>query len=182
MKLRLIAGRLGGRVIQAPDGFTTHPMSERVRGSLFNIIGSELLDAEVLDAFAGSGAVGLEAISRGARSVQFVDRDRVASRMLAENIESLGLGEEAKSTRASLSSWIDGDVDKTYDLIFADPPYNDLQLSTVSKLVGLLKPNGLMILSYPGRCELPTVNGVVVVDNRSYGNAALAFYRQKQIK
>lgn len=179
MKVRIIAGKYGGRRLDAPEGATTHPMSERVRGSMFNIIGDEVNDAEVLDAFAGSGAIGLEALSRGANYVTFIERDRVAGRILAENIQTLSVKTTTSVVQAGLRSWMDNNTDKAYDLIFVDPPYNNMQLSTVADLGGLLKPNGLMILSYPGRCELPTVNGVVVVDNRSYGNAALAFYRKK---
>ncbi|HET6622488.1 MAG TPA: RsmD family RNA methyltransferase, partial [Candidatus Saccharimonadales bacterium] len=104
-------------------------------------------------------------------------RDRLAQKILAENIQSLGVGNQAKLIKSSVSSWSDTTKEEEFDLIFADPPYHDLQLSTVAKLVDYLNPNGLMILSFPGRESAPTVNGVVVVDNRSYGDAALAFYR-----
>lgn len=178
MNVRIISGRFGGRTIKAPDGQLTHPMGDRVRGSLFSIIGDEVRNAEVLDAFAGTGSLGLESLSRGAKKATFIERDKVASKILAENIKLLGVDSDSLSIQIGLRTWIDKNIDKTYDIIFADPPYNNLQLSTVSELVGLLKPNGLMLLSYPGRSELPTVNGVVVVDNRSYGTAALAFYRK----
>lgn len=178
MNLRIISGQYGGRTIQAPDGELTHPMGDRVRGSLFNIIGDELKDAEVLDAFAGTGSLGLESLSRGAKHATFIERDRVASKILLENIKSLGVNKQATAVRIGLSTWIEKNQGKYFDIIFVDPPYNDLQLSTVSKLSTMLKSNGLMVLSYPGRGELPTVNGIVVVDNRSYGTAALAFYRK----
>ena len=84
MRIRIIAGRYGGRFIQAPPGNTTHPMGERVRSAMFNSLGEIVEGARVLDAFAGSGAVGLEALSRGAASVTFVERDRVAQRVLTE--------------------------------------------------------------------------------------------------
>jgi 16S rRNA (guanine966-N2)-methyltransferase len=160
-------------------GLTTHPMSERVRGSLFNIIGSILSDATVLDAFAGTGALGLEALSRGAKSATFVERDRAAFQCLTDNIRDLGLEPMAQAYFADVSRWMNRQATQQYDVIFTDPPYNDLQLSTVSRLVALLKPNGLMVLSYPGRGKVPAVNGIVVVDNRGYGNAALAFYQKK---
>lgn len=179
MNLRIISGKFGGRTIQAPDGKLTHPMSERVRNSIFNIIGDEIKNAEVLDIFAGTGSLGLESLSRGASHATFVERDRVASKILAENISALGVGPSTTSIKIGAGTWIDKNQDKFFDIIFADPPYNDLQLSTVSRLGGLLRPNGLMVLSYLGRSEVPTVNGVVVVDNRSYGNAALAFYRKR---
>jgi len=179
MNVHIISGQFGGRKISAPSGKLTHPMSSRVRGSLFNIIGDELIGAEVLDSFAGTGSLGFEALSRGSKYVTFIERDRVASKMLDNNIESLGVGNITTAVNAGVSTWINKNRGKLYDIIFADPPYNDLQLSTVSDLISLLKTNGLMVLSYPGRSELPTVYGVVVVDNRSYGTAALTFYRKK---
>jgi len=179
MNLQIIAGKYKGRKLSAPKGKSTHPMGSRVRSALFNIIGEEVKDAEVLDAFAGSGSLGLEALSRGANRVTFIEKDKIASKILNENIEKLGVGKLAKSIKAGVSTWSDSNQDKLFDIIFADPPYNNLQLSTVIKLTGLLKPNGLMVLSYPGRGELPTVHSIVVVDNRSYGTAALAFYRRK---
>ncbi len=177
MNLRIIAGKFGSRSIKAPRGHVTHPMSERIRGALFNSIGAVLQEADVLDAFAGSGALGLESLSRGAKSVTFVERDKDAAKVLDGNIELLECRGVTKVIRSGVASWADS-TDQKFDVILADPPYDDMQLSTVSRLFGLLKPNGLMILSYPGRGEAPTgTNGVVVVDNRSYGTAALAFYR-----
>jgi len=179
VKIRIIAGEFGGRVIAAPKGHTTHPMSERVRNALFNQLGSELKDTVVLDAFAGTGAIGLEALSRGAKHVVFVERDVLAFKILTENIDYLGVSERTNVSHAAVSTWAKS-TRLTFNLIFADPPYDDTQLSTVTELFGLLKPNGLMVLSYPGKGEAPTgTNGVVVVDNRSYGTAALAFYRKK---
>ena len=176
MNIRLIAGSLGGRSIACPPGERTHPMGERIRGSLFNMLG-DLSSFTVLDAFAGSGALGLEALSRGAASATFVERDKVAQNIISENITTLGVEESSKLIRSSVAAWDDTTKHEQFDIIFADPPYHDLQLSTVARLTKYLKPNGLMVLSYPGRESVPTVNGVVVVDNRSYGDAALAFYR-----
>lgn len=178
MKFRIIAGKFGGRTIQSPEGSITHPMSERVRNALFNIIGpDELKDATMLDAFAGSGAVGLEALSRGAKHVTFVDRDSVATRTIKDNTAMLSAQNDTTVITSNISTWSET-VNESFDLIIADPPYDDTQFSTVTGLFRLLKPNGLMVLSYPGRGEAPTgTNGVVVVDNRSYGTAALTFYR-----
>lgn len=176
MRVRLIAGRYGGRFLEAPKSSRTHPMGERVRASLFNQLG-DVSGRTVLDAFAGSGAIGLEALSRGASSAVLIEKDKLAQRVLAENINALGVANQTKLIRSSVSAWTETATDQKFDLIFADPPYHDLQLSTVAKLVPYLQANGLMILSFPGRESAPTVNGVVVVDNRSYGDAALAFYR-----
>lgn len=176
MRVRLISGEFGGRYLEAPDTSRTHPMSERIRGALFNMLG-DMDDLRVLDAFAGTGAIGLEALSRGAREAVFIERDRIAQKVLANNIRMLGVGDRTSLIKAPVASWSETASTELFDLIFADPPYHDVQLSTVSRLVKYLNPKGLMILSHPGRESAPTVNGVVVVDNRSYGDAALAFYR-----
>ena len=155
-------------------------MSERARGALFNSLGTLTQDAEVLDAFAGTGAIGLEALSRGAAGVTFIERDRIAQKILSANITTLNVEDQTKLIKTSVASWLNTVGDLQFDLIFADPPYQDTQFSTVEKLLGLLKPNGLMVLSHPGRGEVPTKTGVVVVDNRSYGNAFLTFYRREE--
>jgi len=186
MNVRLIAGTFGGRIIEGSGTNRTHPMGERIRSSLFNIIGSEIEGARVLDAFAGSGSLGLEAISRGAAGVTFIERDRIAQKVITNNIATLGVKAQTKLVKAPVSGWqetyqksVDDEGENLFDIIFADPPYHDLQLSTAMRLTKLLKPNGLMVLSYTGRGEVPTELGVVVVDNRSYGDAVLAFYRRE---
>ena len=174
MKVRIIAGEFGGRFIQAPPGSTTHPMGERVRSAMFNSLGETVRGARVLDAFAGSGAIGLEALSRGAESVVFVERDRVAQRVIAENIASLGVDEKSIVIKTTISNWLEtSGVTGEFDVIFADPPYHNPQFSTVLRLMGLLKPGGTMILSHPGIGEVPIQDKTVVVDSRSYGEAHL---------
>lgn len=177
MYIRIIAGQYGGRKIDAPDNSRTHPMGERIRNALFNSIGTRIEGAEVLDAFAGTGAVGLEALSRGAAGVTFVERDKIAQKVLAKNVLSLDADDNVEIVNTSVVNWLTTKSEKNYDIIFADPPYNDPQLSTVSQLFALLKPNGLMVLSWSGRGEGPNLqNGIVVVDNRSYGNAKLTSF------
>lgn len=179
MNVRLIAGLYGGRNIEGSGTSRTHPMGERIRNAIFNKIGSEIQDADVLDAFAGSGALGLESLSRGARHATFIERDRVAQKIISNNVTLLGVETQSSLINAPVLGWV-RTSHKQFDIIFADPPYHDPQLSTVSELFGLLKPNGLMVLSYPGRSETLAETGVVVVDNRSYGNAAIAFYRKEE--
>lgn len=156
-------------------------MSERIRNALFNSLGDEVQGATVLDAFAGSGAVGFEALSRGADHVTFLERDRIAGKVIDKNIATLGCEEAARLIRASVAAWSDGNSDKRFDLIFADPPYHDTQFSTVKRLFTHLNVGGSMILSHPGKGEtLSGVKGIVVVDNRSYGNASLTFFRREE--
>ncbi len=179
MSVRIIAGEFGGRKIDTPEGRRTHPMAERVRNAMFNSIGGEIKGARVLDAFAGSGAVGIEALSRGAASVTFIEKDRVAQKIIGENIALLGIEGRAKLVKASVAAWISTYEGELFDLIFVDPPYHDPQFSTAMQISGLLKPGALMVLSRPGRSESPTKPGVVVVDNRSYGDAALTYFRRE---
>ena len=181
-QIRVIAGRFGGRRIDAPDfsNSRTKPMGERIRNAMFNRVGSEIEGARVLDAFAGTGSVGLEALSRGAAHVTFVERDKVAQKILTNNVGLLGCEDEVELVHTSVNNWLETAEPESFDIIFADPPYHDPQLSTVSKILGLLKPKGLMVLSSPGRGEGPNLanTGIVVVDNRSYGNAHLTSFRR----
>ncbi len=188
MNVRIIAGIYGGRVVAGSHSSATHPMGERVKNALFNILAGykagTLEGARVLDAFAGSGALGLEALSRGAAEVVFIERDRTAQTVIEKNIATLGVVENTRLVRTPVASWLKGQRGANvtqFDIIFADPPYDDPQFSTVWELIGLLKPNGLMVLSYPGKHEVPTELGIVVVDNRSYGNANLAFYQKESV-
>lgn len=177
MRMRVIAGKLGGRFFDSPDTTTTHPMGERIKGSLFNMLGD--LDGQtVLEPFAGSGALSFEALSRGAASALLLERDKRAQQAIADNITTLGLTKKATLVKANCRSWSDTNLDAQFDLLLVDPPYHDMQLSTVALLIRHLKPKGLMVLSYQGRGPAPTVNGVVVVRTRLYGDAALAFYRK----
>lgn len=178
MNIRVIGGLYGGRTLFAPNNRRTHPMSERIRNALFNSLTGQMDGAEVLDVYAGTGAIGLEALSRGAKSVTFVDKDRAAQRYIARNVASLQVEDQTTIIRTTVSSWLGTKNPQLFDIIFADPPYWDTQFSTVIRVFELLKPGGLMVLSHPGKTEVPTERGIVVVDNRSYGNAHLTFYRK----
>lgn len=153
-------------------------MGERVRAAIFNSLGAEVQGARALDAFAGSGALGLEALSRGARSVVFIEKSRPAARIINENCASVGV-DNTIVINTTINNWLETSSPGEFDLIFADPPYHDLQFSTVKKLMGLLKVGGTMILSHTGRGGIPESTGIVVVDNRSYGNACITFYRRE---
>ncbi len=174
--MRIIAGRLKGKKFEAPSGKQTHPMADRVKNALFNFLG-DISGLEILDPFGGSGGVSFEAVSRGAKSSQVIERKYQAFKVIKDNIELLGLQDEVKASHASCHAWSENNQDQKFDLILANPPFWDMQFSTVFDLVKHLKPKGLMVLCHPGREALPTVNGVVVVDNHNYGDAALTLYR-----
>jgi len=180
MNVRIIAGSYGGRVIDAPGRQSTHAMSERARGALFNIIGEDIKGARVLDAFAGSGSLGIEALSRGAAEALFIEKDRIAAKIVQKNLDAVECT-DASVIKTTVSNWLNTSTPEDFDIIFADPPYHDPQLSTVGRLLSLLKPGALMVLSHSGKGEVPSKTGVVVVDNRSYGNLNFTFYRRKNV-
>src|SRR3954465_7399669 len=121
-RMRIVAGRWGGRTLHAPRGRSTRPTSDRVREALFSILGP-LDGARVLDLFAGSGALGLEALSRGAAAATFVERERLALRALRDNVADLGADAEVVAADARVFLRAARERGAQYDLVFLDPPY-----------------------------------------------------------
>jgi 16S rRNA (guanine966-N2)-methyltransferase len=172
MAVRIIAGELKGRRIEAPKGEATRPTSDFVRETAFNLIGP-VDGAVVLDLYAGSGALGLEALSRGAESCLFVDSSRDACRTIGRNLDKLGL-------RAVV---LCQDVERAlaaergpYDLVLADPPYAfDAYDRLAPQLVRLLARGGLFVLQTPAGVE-PALEGLNVRTSRRYGSARLTLF------
>lgn len=175
--MRIIAGTLGGRQFESPKSFKTHPMSDKIRGALFNILG-DIEGLVVLDAFAGSGAIGFEAASRGAAAITVIDNDRTAQRVVAANIQSLGLAGRVSLIKASAGAWLQTNPRTRFDIVICDPPYNDLQPSLLKRLTSTVKDEGVFVLSWPTGVELPEFPGLTLVDTRQYGDASLTFYRR----
>jgi 16S rRNA (guanine966-N2)-methyltransferase len=178
--VRVISGRLGGRTLRAPKGRTTRPTSDRVRESLFQILG-DLHDFRVADLYAGSGALGIEALSRGACQVVFVEKDRRALDALRENLATLAL--EGSSLVLSVAveraeSALRGRA--PFDLVLADPPWAELAgaVAALSHLAPLLAPDGRLVLEHAARDTPPTL-GLPRVDERSWGDTAVSIYRQQ---
>lgn len=173
--MRVIAGALGGRRLVAPAGRDTRPTSDRVREALFSILGP-LDGARVLDLFAGSGALGIEALSRGAASAVFVERAPAALKALRANLETLGLTVPvaARDVRAFLrDARAAGD---TYDLAFLDPPYRDAAgLGPALELAPLLASGGRAVSESDRRAPL-TLPGLEVVDERRYGDTLIRIH------
>jgi 16S rRNA (guanine966-N2)-methyltransferase len=178
--LRVIAGRLGGRWLKAPRGeATTRPTSERVREATFSMLG-EIDSAVVLDLFAGTGALGIEALSRGAGCVVFVERDAAALQALRGNLEQLGLtaGEaevRAGDARAALrNARARGE---TYDLVFIDPPYRharELESGLSALLPALLAPGARVVVESDRRAPLRLA--LQTVRERRYGDTVITIH------
>lgn len=174
--MRIIAGQLKGRTFDSPKGHRTHPMSDKMRGALFAMLG-DIEDLTVLDAFAGSGALSFEAISRGAASALAIDADISAQRAIAENIAKLGLEQLVKMVRASANAWLGTNEGASFDLVLCDPPYDNLQESLIARLAHAVRTQGLLVLSWPGAEPLPQLEGLKLEAARRYGDSQLGFYR-----
>ncbi len=175
MNIRVIAGRYGGRTLVCPPGDRTHPMGERIRNAVFNSLGHDIEDAVILDAFAGTGAVGIEALSRGARKVIFIESDRVATAVLRENIASLRLEDQAKVIATTVSNWLDT-TEGSYEVIFADPPYRSPQTATIVRLAERVEVGGLLVLSWPAKEALPELSGASLRSDKNYADARILIY------
>jgi 16S rRNA (guanine966-N2)-methyltransferase len=171
--VRIIAGANRGARIFAPKGEETRPTSDRVREAAFNLIGP-VEAATVLDLFAGSGAMGLEALSRGAAAATFVENDRDACRTIERNLEKLGLTGAAVLQRDVFQALASDR--RTYDLILCDPPYGfDQDARIAPNLARALAPDGLVVYETTSRRE-PALDGLRVRTSRTYGSARLTLF------
>ena len=174
--MRIIAGTLKGREFKSPRGHKTHPMSDKMRGALFNVLG-DVEGLSFLDAFSGSGALAFEAISRGAKDVVAIDSDKDAHKAMDDNVKSLGIS-NIKVIRASASGWSENNQDIQFDIVLLDPPYDNLQVNLLEKLADRhVKPGGLAVLSCGGHVEAPDL-GLEIASSKNYGDAQLVFYRK----
>lgn len=177
--LRITGGDARGRLVTAPEGLEVRPTAAKVRQALFNILFDRLRDAQFLDLFAGSGLMGMEALSRGARNVVAVEEKRQMSRLISDNYKILGYQAEV----------ITGDVrkvlpvleERVYDIVFADPPYKSQLASTVVELVGkyhLLADDGVLLVEHARSFLMPDeVDGLRLTDRRHYGQTSISFYK-----
>ncbi|MDH7479654.1 MAG: 16S rRNA (guanine(966)-N(2))-methyltransferase RsmD [Syntrophomonadaceae bacterium] len=184
--MRVIAGSVRGFRLQAPPGQRTRPTADRVKEALFNILAPYLSDRRVLDLFAGSGALGIEALSRGAGRAVFVEKDAAALRALRANLASTGMVERAEVLPLDVSIAIKNlqDRDEKFDLVFLDPPYRQgLIDSTLEKLAArpLLAPHGLVVAESSEREPVPdVVAGFKCYRRETYGDTRLHFFHREK--
>jgi len=176
--MRIVGGTLGGRVLRAPTGAATRPTSEKVREALFAILGP--VDGfGVLDLFAGSGALGIEALSRGADHVTFVDHGRPALRVLAGNLAELGLADRATVIAGEAVAVAARPPPRPWQLVLVDPPYaSDLAVRAVQAIPrASLAPGARVVIEHDRRHAPPEALGSLLrTDHRRYGDTLLSFY------
>jgi 16S rRNA (guanine966-N2)-methyltransferase len=175
--MRVIAGTHRGRTIKAPPGDSTRPTSDRVRESLFSILGGRTDDARVLDLFAGSGALGLEALSRGAQEVTFVDDDRKAIAAIKANLTTLHATAQVRQSDAIRFLGAASTGGAQYDLVFLDPPYRlaeRLAPSLSEALPAVLAPGAVAVAESDRRA--PLALDLPLKDERRYGDTLIRIY------
>ena len=174
--MRIIAGSLKGQTYTNLS-IVTHPMSEKIRGGLFNILG-DISDLTLLDCFAGTGSISFEAISRGAKSSIAVDSNIKAQQSIAGNIKKLGVERQVKLIKSSVGTFIENYKNQSFDLIVCDPPFDmPIDLDTISRLEKMLNQNGLFILSLPVDSTNPVFHNLELIKEKKYGDARLVFFR-----
>jgi 16S rRNA (guanine(966)-N(2))-methyltransferase RsmD len=184
--MRIIAGAVGGRRIRAPRGMATRPTSDRVREAVFNILGAPPHGARVLDLYAGAGALGLEALSRGAASAVFVDRDAGAVRCVQENAAELGLHERARVLRGEALPSLRklATAGERFTWVFVDPPYASGEAAAALDALGappapLLDDDAVVVVEHDRRRAPDDQYGALSrADRRRYGDTEVSFYRR----
>jgi 16S rRNA (guanine966-N2)-methyltransferase len=175
--VRVIAGELGGRRLRAPSGRVTRPTADRVREALFSILGDRVPDARVLDLFAGSGALAIEALSRGAATATLVDNAAPAIRAITANLEALGA--DATVVRAEARRFLGGASrsGRSYDLVFLDPPYRlaaALGRDLSAALAAVVAPGGAVVAESDRRAPLEI--DLPLEDERRYGDTLIRIH------
>lgn len=184
--MRIIAGKAGRIAIKVPPA-VTRPTTDFVRQAIFSILGESVENARVLDLFAGSGAIGLEALSRGASSCVFVDEHRQAHTVITGNLTKTRL-DGGRAVKADATSFLKRDT-ATYDLIFADPPYWKYHgdkdhvgaLLAGGLLVPRLAPGGRFIAEVSANHTPADAGGLILADRREYGSSAILIYTREPV-
>ncbi len=178
--MRVIAGSAKGIKLQAVPGGGTRPISDRVKEALFNILGNAVVDSHVLDLFAGTGSVGIEALSRGAEQVVFVEKHPKAIATIRDNLRRTRLQDGARVTRTDVFTFLAGDP-APFDLIYIAPPQNQglwkKALLALEASPGWLHPDGLAIVQiFPKELEPLALDTLRLTEQRTYGSTLLCFY------
>lgn len=180
--MRVISGKAKGIVLKTPDGMTTRPTADRVKEALFSIIQFDLPGADVLDLFGGTGQLGIEALSRGAKRAVFVDQGEAACRLIKENLKKTHFEQDGNVVRSDYLAYLSRCKEK-FRIIFLDPPYAEVFLETALKKISeidILQSGGIIVAERPLGKELPVeLEGYTRSRDYKYGKILLAIYRKE---
>lgn len=179
--MRVITGKARGVQLKTPDGLLTRPTTDRVKEALFSIIHFEIPGARVLDLFGGTGQLGIEALSRGARSAVFVDAQESACKLIKENLRRAKMEQDGRVVRGDYLQYLDRCREK-FDIILLDPPYAEVFLENALKRIteiDILETNGIIVTERPLGKELPwEFEGYIRSKDYKYGKTLLTIYRK----
>jgi 16S rRNA (guanine966-N2)-methyltransferase len=179
--MRVIAGSARGLRLTAPKDPRTRPISDKVKESLFGVVGDKVVGARVLDLYAGSGAIGIEALSRGAAQVAFVERGRPVVAVIRENLERTGLADRAKVHATSVEAFLGHPPSEAWDVAVLDPPYAERTLELpLQRLRPHLAPGALVVVKHFWRTPVPSAGGLGVIRSRRFGETALTFLEEER--
>jgi 16S rRNA (guanine966-N2)-methyltransferase len=178
--MRVITGKAKGRKLLSVSGQAIRPITDRVKESLFNILRERVVNALFLDLFAGTGSVGIEALSQGARRAVFVERNRQALKVIAENLKRTDLADQAQVVSCDVFKFLKGEFDEKFDIVYIAPPqYKGLWAKTLLALDGrdLLAEEGLIVVQiHPKEFASLDLKSLQLADQRKYGSTLLCFY------
>lgn len=184
--LRVIAGKAGGLRIKSVPGTGTRPITDRVKEALFNIIGGDVVSSQWLDLFAGTGAVGIEALSRGARFARFLDLNRQAVQTIRDNLVHTRLEQPSEILQTDSQSYLLRKPDKAFDYIYIAPPqYKQMWKDAVQRIdtqpYWLLEDGWIIVQIHPIEYEALDLNHFIEFDKRKYGSTLLVFFEKREI-
>ncbi len=174
---RIIAGAARGRRLAVPPGVSTRPTSDKVRGAVMNVLGQFFEGGEVVDLYAGSGALALEALSRGCERAVCVERDRRALEALARNAEACGFADRVELVRAELPAGLARLARDRFALAFVDPPYAEGPEAVLEGLGAAMRAGGRVVAEHDARRPPPDqIGALALVDRRKYGDTGISIY------
>lgn len=177
ISMRVITGIAKGKKLDTLDGFDIRPTTDMVKEAIFSSIQFDIFDTVVLDLFAGTGQLGIEAISRGARSAVFVDNSRKSLEVVKKNLEKTGFTNKSTILNMNGMDFISSTSNK-FDFIFLDPPYNKgILMQILPKMSNILAPNGTIICEYEKNLDLPEeIEGIMLKKVQKYGKIKVSMY------
>lgn len=177
--MKILSGQLRGRALAQPKTRAVRPLSEKVRAAIFDVVGSPE-GFTVLDAYAGSGAAGLEALSRGAVLAESIEANRLVARTAQQNAHDLGVYWAYIPHLMTVETWLAAPAQNPpsprYQLIIADPPYAKLEPDVIERLAGFLAPGGVLALSHSSKIPSPELTPARLASHKTYGDTSLSFY------
>lgn len=179
MTLKILSGKFKNRLLKTPKGTKTRPTSSKVRGSIFDSLQNQVDNADFLDLFAGSGSMGIEALSRGAKSATFIEKDRSAAACIRENLEMLGIEASVYQMDVFIALKLLLKKGGAFDLIYIDPPYELNIAPLIAQIPPLLSPEGILIVeqSKHAKLEAPLLQKI---DEKKFGDTVLYFWHSRK--